>query len=168
MDILLVRHAIAVERGTKGYEDDSVRPLTPAGRQRMLEAAHGLERIFTPQAIFTSPMVRAAQTAEILQGVYHLGKPRVCDALGTGDHASLLSVLEDSDVGSVALVGHEPWMSELLSLLLTGYVTSLNATFKKGACALVRCDDLRPGNCWLEWLIQPAALRRIAQANTGS
>ena len=168
MDILLVRHAIAVERGSKGYDDDALRPLTPAGRQRMLEAARGLERIYTPQAIFTSPLVRAVQTAEILQSVYHLGKPRVCDALGTGDHLSLIAALEESDVGSVALVGHEPWMSELLSLLLTGYVSTVSANFKKGACALVRCDDLRPGNCWLEWHIQPAALRRMAHASTGS
>lgn len=168
MDILLVRHGIAVERGTRGYEDDAKRPLTPAGRQRMVEAARGLERVFTPQAIFTSPLVRAAQTAEILQGVYQLGKPRVCEALGTGDHQGLISALEESDVGSVALVGHEPWMSELLSLLLTGYVSAVSTNFKKGACALVRCDDLRPGNCWLEWLIQPAALRRMAQTTTGS
>jgi phosphohistidine phosphatase len=168
VDILLVRHGIAVERGTQGYQDDGLRPLTAAGRQRMLEAAGGLERLFTPQAIFTSPLVRAAQTAEVLQSVYHLGKPRVCEALGTGDHASLISTLEESEIGSVALVGHEPWMSELLSLLLTGYVSAVAATFKKGAAALVRTDDLRPGNCWLEWLIQPAALRRMAHPATGS
>ncbi len=168
MDILLVRHGIAVERGTKGYEDDAARPLTPAGRERMLEAARGLERIFTPQVIFTSPLVRAAQTAEILQSVYRLGKTRTCEALATGDHPALIQALDEGDVGSVALVGHEPWMSELLSLLITGYVSTLSATFKKGACALVRTEDLQPGNCWLEWLIQPAALRRMAQTGTGS
>jgi phosphohistidine phosphatase len=168
VDILLVRHGIAVERGTRGYEDDAARPLTSAGRERMFEAARGLERLFTPQVIFTSPILRATQTAEILRSVYQLGKPRVCDALGTGDHLALISALEEGDVGSVALVGHEPWMSELLSLLLTGYVSAVSTNFKKGACALVRTDDLRPGNCWLEWLIQPAALRRMAQASTGS
>ncbi len=168
MDILLVRHGIAVERGTKGYEDDATRPLTTAGRERMYEAARGLERLFTPQVIFTSPFVRAAQTAEILQSVYRLGKTRTCEALSTGDHPALIESLEDSEVGSVALVGHEPWMSELLSLLTTGYVSSFSATFKKGASALVRTDDLQPGNCWLEWLIQPAALRRLAQSSTES
>ncbi|HMO95670.1 MAG TPA: histidine phosphatase family protein [Tepidiformaceae bacterium] len=168
MDILLVRHGIAVERGTPGYEDDSLRPLTPAGRERMVEAARGLERLFTPQAILTSPLVRAAQTADILQAVYRLGKPQTCRELANGDHPGVIARLEECDAGSIALVGHEPWMGELLSLLLSGYVSAVEATFKKGACALVRTSDLRPGNCWLEWLIQPAALRRIAQASTAS
>jgi phosphohistidine phosphatase len=168
VDILLVRHGIAVERGTAGYEDDASRPLTTAGRERMFEAARGLERLATPQAILTSPLVRASQTAEILQRVYRLGKPQVCEELATGDHRGVIARLEEYDAGSIALVGHEPWMSELLSLLLTGYVSAVSANFKKGACALVRTGDLQPGNCWLEWLIQPAALRRIAQASNGS
>lgn len=168
MDILLVRHAIAVERGTKGYTDDAKRPLTPAGRQRMVEAARGLERLFTPQVIVSSPLLRATQTADILQDTFRLGKTRLCEALANGEHHAVIAMLEDCDAGSVALVGHEPWMSELFSLLLTGYVSTISATFKKGACALLRTEDLMPGNCWLEWLIQPAALRRIAQAGTGS
>lgn len=165
MEICLVRHAIAVERGTPGYEDDATRTLTAPGRARMEEAAAGLKRLFTPQIVLTSPIVRAAETAEILRKAYGLGKPRVCEALATGDHDGVLAALEEADAGSVALVGHEPWTSELLSYLLTGDRAGMAAVFKKGAAGLVRCAaDPAPGNCWLEWLVQPGALRRLGQA----
>lgn len=164
MEICLVRHAIAGERGAPGYEDDSRRSLTPQGRARMEEAAAGLVRLFTPQVVLTSPMVRAMETAEVLRKAYGLGKPRTCDALATGDHDGVLAALEETDAGSIALVGHEPWTSELLSYLLTGERSRMAAVFKKGAAALVRsAADPAPGNCWLEWLIQPGALRKIGQ-----
>lgn len=164
MEICLVRHAIAVERGTQ-YEDDSKRPLTLQGRARMEEAAAGLQRLFTPQVVLTSPLVRAVETAEILRKHYKLGKLRECEALATGDHKAVLAALDETDAGAVALVGHEPWTSELLSYLLTGRTDGMAAVFKKGAAALVRsAADPVPGNCWLEWLVQPGALRRLGQA----
>lgn len=165
MEICLVRHGIAVERGAPGFEDDSRRPLTPQGRARMEEAATGLKRLFTPQVLLTSPLVRAVETADILRKAYGLGKPRVCEALASGDHDGVLAALEEADAGAVALVGHEPWTSELLSYLLTGERAGMAAVFKKGAAALVRsAADPAPGNCWLEWLLQPNALRRLGQA----
>ncbi|MCL4241604.1 MAG: phosphohistidine phosphatase SixA [Dehalococcoidia bacterium] len=165
MEICLVRHGIAVERGAPEYADDATRPLTAPGRVRMEEAAAGLKRLFTPQMVLTSPMVRAAETAEILRKAYGLGKVRICEGLATGDHAAVLAALEEADAGSVALVGHEPWTSELLSYLLTGERSGMASVFKKGAAALVRCPaDPAPGNCWLEWLVQPGALRRLGQA----
>lgn len=165
MEICLVRHAIAVERGTPEYEDDFQRPLTAQGRTRMEEAAAGLKRLFTPQVVLTSPLVRAAETAEILRKAYGLGKARECEALATGDHDGVLAALEEADAGSVILVGHEPWTSELLSYLLTGERPGMSAVFKKGAAALVRCaSDPAPGNCWLEWLVQPGTLRKLGQA----
>lgn len=164
MEICLVRHAIAVERGTH-YEDDFKRPLTPLGRARMEEAAAGLQRLFTPQVVLTSPLVRAVETAEILRKTYKLGKSRECEALATGDHDAVLATLGETDAGSVALVGHEPWTSGLLSYLLTGQADGMAAVFKKGAAALVRSTaDPAPGSCWLEWLIQPGALRRLGQS----
>lgn len=165
MEICLVRHAIAVERGTPGYEDDSRRELTAEGRVRMIEAAAGLRRVFTPQTILTSPLVRAAETAEILRKAYGLGKARVCEALASDDCDAVLRALEEVDADAVALVGHEPWMSELLSYLLTGAAGGMTATFKKGAAALVMSEGPpRPGECWLEWLSQPGMLRRMGRA----
>lgn len=164
MEICLVRHAIAVERGTTGFENDALRPLTPRGRDRMREAAVGLATLLTPQVILTSPYLRARQTAEILAATYHLASPRHVDALASGDDATLLAELRDLDASPVMLVGHEPYLSGTLSLLLTGDAARMATDLKKGAAVLVSCQqDPDPGSCWLEWLLQPAALRALAQ-----
>lgn len=164
MQLCLVRHAIAVERGSGPYEDDRARPLTPEGRKRMREAVAGLKQLFTPELILTSPVLRARQTAEILESAFKT-PVRVLDGLGNGDHHLVISSCAALREASVLLVGHEPWMSELLSLLTTGEASSLASVFRKGAAALVSTfGPPAPGNATLEWLIQPGALRRIGAA----
>lgn len=164
MQICLVRHAIAVERGTGGYVEDSARPLTPEGRDRMQMAARGLQTLFEPQAIFTSPILRARQTAGILAGVYGL-PVQPLEALATGDHRAAIVACAAANMDAVALVGHEPWMGELLSMLLTGDAGLAQSLFRKGAAALVSTYGApAPGNGTLEWLIQPGALRRLARS----
>ena len=162
MEICLVRHAIAVERGAPGYEADALRPLTPKGRDRMREAARGLSTLVTPQLILTSPLVRARQTAEILAAAYRLSPPKEVEALATGDDAALLDELAEIGGSNVMLVGHEPHISGTLSLLLTGDSSRISVDYKKGAAALLTCSgEPQPGNCWLEWFIPPATLRAI-------
>lgn len=162
MEICLVRHAIAVERGTAGYDDDRARPLTRQGRERMREAAAGLKRLLEPEVILTSPVLRARQTAEILSDAFK-APIRECDGLGTGDHERVLQALGATKESRVVLVGHEPWMSELLAVLVSGGADGIAAEFKKGAAAFVSCAGApRPGSCLLQWLMQPAALRRMA------
>jgi phosphohistidine phosphatase len=162
MQICLVRHAIAVERGAAGYDDDGTRPLTPRGRARMEEAAKGLRALFVPEIVVTSPLLRAKETAGILVKGYGLQKSRTCDALATGDNAALLAELDDIDVDRVILVGHEPYMSSTLSWLLTADDGLVSTLFRKGAAAMVSSSGPpRPGACTLEWLLQPVALRAV-------
>ncbi len=162
MQICLVRHAIAVERGTPGYEADALRPLTPRGRDRMRDAARGLATLFTPQLILTSPLLRARQTAEIVAAAYRLAPPKETESLANGDDRALLHELGDLDAESVLLVGHEPYISATLTLLLTGGSSSMSVDYKKGAAALISCSgEVEPGNCWLEWFIPPSALRAL-------
>ncbi|MCL6644424.1 MAG: histidine phosphatase family protein [Dehalococcoidia bacterium] len=166
MDLLLVRHAIAVERGTMA--SDAERPLTPEGRARMEEAARGLARLIAPQAILSSPWLRAMQTAEILRETYGLGRVRVCEALASADYDAVIEAATEADASPVALVGHEPWMGELLAYLVTGDPAGMAVTFKKGGAALARsAGEPRPGGCWLEWLIPPGVLRRVAGERKG-
>lgn len=165
MEICLVRHAIAVERGTPGYEADALRPLTPKGRDRMREAARGLATLVTPQLILTSPLLRARQTAEIVAAAYRLAPPKETEFLANGDDRSLLHELAELDAASVLLVGHEPYMSGTLALLLTGDSSTMSTDYKKGAAALVTCGgEPEPGNCVLEWFLPPSALRLLASA----
>ncbi len=165
MEICLVRHGIAVERGAPEYADDATRPLAARAVSGWKRRGRTGKQLFTPQMVLTSPMVGHGSSRILRKAYGRLGKMRICEGLATGDHAAVLAALEEADAGSVALVGHEPWTSELLSYLLTGERSGMASVFKKGAAALVRCPaDPAPGNCWLEWLVQPGALRRLGQA----
>ena len=67
MELYILRHAIAVERGSPGFEEDSTRPLTPAGEGKMRQIAKGMRALSVdPDLILSSPYVRARQTAEIV------------------------------------------------------------------------------------------------------
>ncbi len=64
LDVLLVRHAEAVEVGTRGFADDD-RPLTEAGKYAAQQLAAELDA-FGLTAIYTSPYLRAVQTVHAL------------------------------------------------------------------------------------------------------
>ena len=84
-ELYLVRHAIAAERGDE-WPDDTKRPLTERGISRFKEAVGGLKRLDVAiDEIFTSPLVRARQTADLLAAGVD-GKPTVkmLDALAPG------------------------------------------------------------------------------------
>jgi phosphohistidine phosphatase len=162
MQLCLVRHAIAEERGLR-WPDDSLRPLTAEGRVKMEAAARGLATLWKPDAIITSPYTRAVQTAQILARV--TGAPVVSEvrALTTGEHDKLFVAARRTGAVRVAAVGHEPLMGEALSYALCGDADRMSAVFKKGAAALIGfVDEPVAGRGWLEWHMQPAWLRALA------
>ena len=67
MNLYLLRHGIAVEPGTIGYEPDSERPLTAKGKTRLRTAACAMEALgLSFDLILSSPFLRAKQTAELV------------------------------------------------------------------------------------------------------
>src|SRR4030095_5076887 len=67
MNLYLMRHGLAVERGTPGYDSDRERPLTPKGERKVRRVADALAKLeISFEAILSSPLVRARQTAEAL------------------------------------------------------------------------------------------------------
>ncbi|MBI4179366.1 phosphohistidine phosphatase SixA [bacterium] len=136
MIVYLVRHGVAVEREDWAKSDES-RPLTDEGTDRMADAARGLRRIgISVGRVFTSPLARARQTADILVKELDLAKPELMDCLAPG-HPTALVLKELSDLpaeSSVMLVGHEPDMGDLAAFL-TGAARGL--PFKKGAVMAV-------------------------------
>jgi phosphohistidine phosphatase len=136
MLLLLIRHAQAAEQDDANYPDDSLRPLVGKGRKIQRRMSKELRRRkLIPTRVFSSPWKRAWQTARIV--VEELGLPKSarlpCTALATPPDLGALAA-EIGEVGAdetIALVGHEPWMSELAVLLLTGRSAGLSIDFPK-------------------------------------
>src|ERR1043166_5295799 len=84
--LYLMRHGIAVERGSPDYPDDGARPLTEKGRKRVGQIADGLCNIgFEADWIVTSPLVRARETAHVVAESIHARAPLDgCDSLAPG------------------------------------------------------------------------------------
>ena len=135
MNIYLIRHGIAVEAGTREYEQDSERPLTEKGRKKMRQIARGLRTLGVElDLILSSPYVRARETAEILAEIFKMKKKIAFSEslIPTADPALLIpEISEKYSVESIALVGHEPHLSTLISELTTEN-TTLGITLKKG------------------------------------
>lgn len=164
MRLLLIRHAIAVPRGSGDMPDDE-RPLTPEGEKRFRKAAAGLARIASaPDEVLTSPLPRARRTAEIAAEAWGGSKIRDVGALADGSMAALLSLLSRYPASAtVALVGHEPHLSDLLATLL-GDGDADRLAFKKGGAACVEFDGPVRRGGYLRWFLPPRILRRLAPA----
>ena len=161
MKLLIVRHAIAVPHGTPGVADND-RPLTPEGELKFKEAAKGLARILDrPEALLTSPWLRARQTAAIAAAAWGDVEPKLEDALASGSFEAQAQALDRfPEDATVAIFGHEPWVSELLGRLV-GTRDSDRLTFKKGGAALVEVPDGLADGGSLLWYLTPKLLRKL-------
>ncbi len=165
MIIYIVRHAIAAPTAPQGVEgQDSERPLTGKGRRKMFRIAQGLRALGDPiDLILTSPYLRAAQTARILAKKFELGKDKIIpsEALSpAGEVSDLVKEIKEKHQGveNLALVGHEPYLSRLVSLLLSGD-PGLPIMLKKGGVCRLSVETLQAGRCaTLDWLLTPAQL----------
>ena len=166
MELYLLRHAIAVPHGTPGYARDADRPLTAAGEQKMRRIAEGMQALeLSFDLILSSPLTRARQTAEITAKVFSNEKKlKFTDHLAVGGNMKeLIEELKSKygSLGSILLVGHEPSLSQLISLLISGD-PDLSITMKKGGLCKLTVDFLRLGRCaTLEWLLAPGQMTRI-------
>ena len=162
--LYLIRHAIAAERGDD-WPDDDKRPLTAQGIARFKECVKGLAWLdATIDEIFTSPLVRAKQTAEVLAAGMP-GKPpiKILDALSPGHSpASVLAQLAKvSQRRRIALVGHEPGLGELAAHLI-GAGRAL--PFKKGGACRIDVESLTSRRAAaLNWFMSPKVLRRLGR-----
>ena len=160
MDLYILRHGIAVEPGTPGYEDDADRPLTPEGQRKLGQIADAMEALdLSFDRIISSPYVRARGTAEIVAEALGADKTlELSDTLTPGGSfkrlVELLNRLEPSPK-SVLLVGHEPYLSGLISLLVSGKET-FGVVMKKGGLCKLTTESLKHGRCAaLQWLVTP-------------
>ena len=166
MNIYILRHGIAVETGTPGFEDSN-RPLIPKGRRRLRAAAAAMKKMkLSFDLILSSPFVRAKQTAEIAAEELKLKKRlQLSDALAPGDSMkTLVQQLNEWKPApeDVLLVGHEPHLSRLISLLVTGDENAA-VEMKKGGLCKLEVDFLHVGRCArLAWLLTPSQMELMS------
>ncbi|MFI5357489.1 MAG: phosphohistidine phosphatase SixA [Opitutales bacterium] len=153
MQVFLIRHAHAVDAA-----EDVQRPLSRRGRKQVRKLARFLKDAaeFQPDEIWTSPLARAQETAGRLQHRLGLTAPlRSVGDLATAGGVTVLATRLRKSSRTVALVGHEPHLSALASLLVSGAIDPSRFELKKGAILALE----RTGNRWIvNWLIHPDLL----------
>ena len=166
MNLFLLRHGKAEPRSPR-WRPDSKRPLTREGESGMFKVARGIKSLNVSfDVILTSPYARALRTAEILAEVYESEK--LFETSRLVSEAGPKEIIEEvnenfSAAGDVVLVGHEPMLSGLISMLLTGE-TGMALQLKKAGFCKLGIQKLAPGRCArLEWLLTPRQLARFAR-----
>jgi phosphohistidine phosphatase len=162
LELYLIRHGIAAERGEE-WPDDSKRPLTSQGIAKLKKEARGLVALDVSfEQIVSSPLVRTRQTADVIAEALK-NKPPIStsDALApAGTPAAVIEeIAKHVRKARVALVGHEPNLGELAAQLIRSR-TPLE--FKKGGICRIDFDVLPPkGAGALRWFLTPRMLRKL-------
>ena len=160
MEIYILRHGIAVDRGTAGFKKDSDRPLTKEGEEKMHQIADtmlGMGLKF--DLILSSPYTRAEQTAQIVADTLDHEVTFTKSLAPDANALELIAEINDEKPHSVLLVGHEPDLSRLISVLVCGTSDS-SFELKKGGLCKLTAETITFGRCaTLNWLITPKHLR---------
>ncbi len=164
MHLLVIRHAAAEDKRLP--HDDASRRLTSAGERTFRGVVRGLKRLgWELDRVFTSPWLRAARTAELLAS---LGEPVTLETelLAQAPRAELLAQITEYAGGAekrraVAIVGHEPWLGELVAWLAFGDGRhGEGLVLKKGGVVWLE-GSATPGGMNLRAMLPPSVLRAV-------
>ncbi len=141
--LLIIRHAIAHERNAALWKNDELRPLTARGNRNFRRTARRVADLFDcPDELLTGSLKRARQTARILREEAGFPKPAQFPALKPRmPAAALIAALRKRRGERLAIVGHEPQLSVLVSELLAGSRSKVNCPLKKGGIVLLQFSD---------------------------
>ncbi len=165
MDLYLLRHGKAEKTVPVGGTDEG-RPLTGRGRSEIQSIARWIRSqgcIF--DYIATSPLIRAYETAAIVaEGYPDSDGPMVWEELSPGMECDLLlnRIRKEGSLPSLLLVGHEPSLSNLISVIISGSVDARIVVKKGGLAKIVNfIPDLEPCGD-LVWLLSPALMQKMS------
>ncbi|MBI5021511.1 MAG: phosphohistidine phosphatase SixA [Ignavibacteriales bacterium] len=158
MKLILVRHGDA-----KPGIDDASRELSDLGIEQAVRAAQtllGLQLI--PDVIISSPLCRAIQTA-VEVGKFFPGIDLITSEHLTpsSDHRHIFEILRSLQHKTVLLVGHEPHLSTLISLLITGTRYGKFIVSKGGIAVIHLEDSVSAGNGALRLVLQSDEIKNI-------
>lgn len=158
MQLFVIRHALAEERHPD--QDDAARELTADGVRKMKQIVRGLRELDVELArVLSSPWARALHTARLLAPIAG-GPPIATELLCQPPRAELLAMLAEQGAPT-GVVGHEPWLGELIGWLAFGDARRGEAlALKKGAVVELH-GSVVPGGMQLRAILPPRALRRL-------
>jgi phosphohistidine phosphatase len=150
MIVYLIRHAHAVDA-----DENPERPLSPRGIEQVVALATFLQRsaLFQPEEFWHSPLVRSRQTASVLAQRMRLTVPHtLMPDLEPEDDPAAVARRVRMTQHPLAIVGHEPHLSALATLLVTGKMKFPVFVMKK--CSALALEGL--ANEWsVRWHISP-------------
>ena len=140
--------------------------MTPKGRKAFLRAGKGLRALgLGTDSILASPAERTKATAELLArslGLAEKGITLIPELHhGTAPAKAMARLSRLGLPRRIALVGHEPWLGEFLSLVISGE-TRAQIEFAKGGACLVEAPRLAKGSGRLLWLLTQDQLATLA------
>jgi phosphohistidine phosphatase len=152
--LILYRHGFAEDKDS--VEEDSLRSLSTRGKNLLKKSVSGFNAMidsYDNLKIYSSPMVRSKETAEMLAEELKLGDPIYLEFLGTGSGVSRLrGLLKEIEPGEAAIVvGQQPYLS-----LWSQEISGSFLRFKKGTAACFRFPDEELGETKAEliWYLQ--------------
>ncbi|MCC5895571.1 MAG: CHAD domain-containing protein [Alkalibacterium sp.] len=157
LELLLIRHGKAEKRSAD--KDDTKRKLTSKGKEAFEAFINAMKADLKTDGeivIWTSPLKRAVQTADIVSDQMEWSQPDKKDFIATGDFTALMDELSDLSSGTrVVCVGHEPtlgnWVEEL---------TGSEYSFKKGGMVLLELTEGDHHKGTLVWAGDPKSKKK--------
>lgn len=163
MKLYLLRHGSAFDIGERGVSTDEERMLTREGRECTATVLRRMRKVCRPHRIWTSPLVRARETAEIACEILKPAAPlSMLEELRAGaDGSRLLRWLKTCEEESVMLVGHMPDLAILAASLTLRVKADAMALKKSGLCCIEFDGRMTEGHGRLVWLVTPSLLSRL-------
>jgi phosphohistidine phosphatase len=163
MIVYIVRHAVAFDRDAKRWPDDRERPLTKKGEKRFIAVARELKSMELPvKRVLSSSLVRAWQTAKLLEAEAAWPRAQKFTPLEPGHNPEeVVTGLKKYRDDALALVGHEPNLSQLIGYLIANNNNGPVIEMKKGGAACIEFNGApAAGRGKLLWLAPPRLLLR--------
>lgn len=162
MELFVIRHGEAVDVGSRGVARDEDRFLTGHGRKRCAQLGKAMRRLgIEPSVVLCSPLLRARESADALADAFGDVPVSVCDLLAPpGDGDRLIKLLHHMQTDALALVGHEPFLGELVGRFVTGRA-DVGIPLAKSAAACIRLPRWEWGAGDLEWILHPSLIKAI-------